>query len=43
MVPTPTGKFLKLLEFFPLLKGLEISVGSGKFGKFDVRVHDGMV
>jgi len=43
MVPTPPGKFLKVLEFRPpplskACKVLEISVGSGKFWKFDVIV-----
>jgi len=40
MVPTPPGKFLKVLESPSLMawKVLEISVSSGKFLKFDVRV-----
>jgi len=42
MVPMAPGKFMKVLEFFPLTSRAwnvpEINVGSGKFWKFDVRV-----
>jgi len=45
MVLTPRGKLLKVLEFPPTplsraWKVLEISVGSGKFWKFDVSVWE---
>jgi len=41
MVPTPFGKFLKVLEsphFSRACKVMEINVVSEKFWKFDVRV-----
>jgi len=38
MIPTPPGKFVEFLEFLlfsKAWKGPEISVGIGKFWKFD--------